>query len=110
MATKVDRTNRVLLALLGTALLAAGALGLARSLDWIGPAVPTASVLPPDASPAWAEDWWFWPAVAATALVLCLLFLWWLLAQASSERLRHLEVDPSRAGGDTWLSAAPIAR
>lgn len=109
MTTRVDRTNRVLLALLGTALLAAGGLGLARSLGWINKAPTTQSVLPPVASPAWAEDWWFWPAVAATALVVALLCLWWLLAQASRERLRHLEVDPSRAGGDTWLSAAPIA-
>lgn len=109
MTTRVDRSNRVLLGLLGTALLAAGGLGVARSLGWIGPVATTDGVLPPDAAPAWAGDWWFWPAVAAIAFVIALLCLAWLVAQASTERLRHLEVDPSRAGGDTWLRAAPIA-
>ena len=109
MPTRVDRTDRLVLALLGTALLAAGGLGLARSLHWIGSASTTGSVLPRDATPAWVEGWWFWPAVAATALLVALLSLWWLVAQASTERLRHLEVDPSRAGGETWLRAAPLA-
>lgn len=109
MTTRVDRTNRVLLALLGTALLAAGGLGLARSLGWIGPVAAEGGILPPDAAPAWAEDWWFWPTVAAIAFVVALLCTWWLFAQASTERLRHLDVDMSRPGGDTWLHAAPLA-
>ena len=108
MTTRVDSINRVLLALLGAALLTAGGLGLARSLDWIGES-STAGVLPADAVPAWTEDWWFWPAVAAIALVIALLCLWWLVSQASRGYLRQLEVDPNGAGGDTWLRAAPIA-
>ena len=109
MSTRVDRSNRVLLGLLGTALLAAGGLGLARSLGWIGPVATTDGVLPLDAAPTWAEDWWFWPAVAAIAFVVALLCLRWLVAQASTERLRHLDVDLSQPGGDTWRHAAPLA-
>ena len=108
MTTRVDSINRALLALLGAALLAAGGLGLARSLNWIGES-SGAGVLPADAVPAWTEDWWFWPAVAAIALVIALLCLWWLVSQASRGYLRQLEVDPNGAGGDTWLRAAPIA-
>lgn len=109
MNTRVDRTNRVLLALLGTILLALGGLGLAGSLELIGPASNSGSVLPPDAAPAWAQDWWFWPAVAAIALVVTVGSAWWLVGQLRSDRLRHLDVDPRSAGGDTWMHAAPIA-
>lgn len=109
MSSRVDRTNRTVLAVLGLVLLAAGGLGLARSLSWIGEDTTTGSVLPRDSTPAWTTEWWFWPAIGVGALVVAVLCAWWLVSQVSTERLGHLEVDPSRSGGDTWLKASSIA-
>lgn len=107
MSTAVDRANRILLGLLGLALLAGGALGLARSLGWIAgstnePVLPAGTVL------TISDEWWFWPAVAAVCLALVLLCLWWLLAQVRSDRVRQLEVDPTRTGGETWLRSGAV--
>lgn len=109
MTATVDRVNRVVLALLGLALLVGGGLGLARSMGWLGTSPTGAPVLPPGARLAIVAQWWFWPAVCAVCAVVGLLCLWWLVAQLHSERLRHLEVDAARDGGDTWLRAGAIS-
>jgi hypothetical protein len=107
MSTRVDSVNRIILALLGTALLALAALGVARGLGRLGQAPPSQPLL--DAERVLAGDWWVMPVVAVLALVLALLSLRWLVAQVTRERLRHLEVDATRSGGDTWLRTAAIA-
>lgn len=109
MTYRIDRTNRVLLALLGTTLLVAGGLVLARSLGLLGSMSAAEPVLPAEVVAPVADSPWFWAAVAAIALVIALLSLWWLVAQTSRDRLRHLEVDPTRSGGETVLRAASIA-
>jgi hypothetical protein len=108
MNTAVDRVNRILLALLGLALLVGGALGLARSLGWLGDAPTADPVLPAGAGLTISDEWWFWPAAVALCLLLVLLCLWWLLAQLRTDRLRQLEVDRTRAGGETWLRTGAI--
>lgn len=110
MGSRVDSVNRVVLALLGLTLLALAALGLARGLGLLGVYPPTEPLLADGVLPdAWADGWWAVPSIIALALVLALLSLRWLLHQLSRDRVRHLEVDPTRRGGETWLRAPAVA-
>ncbi|MDN3297795.1 alkaline shock response membrane anchor protein AmaP [Streptomyces ficellus] len=89
--------NRVLLGLVGAALLCAGGAVLAAGLDlevpswspWRGPD----AVLLSEA----ARKRWGWPVVITALAVLVLLVLWWLLAQLRRPRLAEVLID-SRDG------------
>lgn len=83
--------NRILLALTGLVLLAAGA-GLltgARPLGGRHAALLTAQARRRYGHP---DGWWWWALLAALALCV-LLALWWLLAQLRRPRLAALPVD-----------------
>ncbi|MHC0431344.1 alkaline shock response membrane anchor protein AmaP [Streptomyces sp. O3] len=90
--------NRVLLGLVGLALLVLGGSVLAAGL---GAPVPSwwlydgrGDVLLSDADRArWRDDGWWWPVVFLVLAVLVLLMLWWLLAQARRARLADVVVD-----------------
>lgn len=78
--------NRILLALLGLALLAAGASLLSASWPFGGRHEP---LLTPHGR-AWPAPWW---AVLAGLGVCVLLALWWLLSQPRRARLAAVLVD-----------------
>lgn len=82
--------NRVLLAVTGLVLVAAGTAVLAATWPLRGRHVP---LLTEARRRYWhAEGWWWWAVIACLALGV-LLSLWWLLAQLRRARLRALEVD-----------------
>ncbi|MFJ6795976.1 alkaline shock response membrane anchor protein AmaP [Streptomyces sp. NPDC091268] len=83
--------NRVLLALCGLALLAAGVALLSASWPFGGRHAPLLSAAARRAH--WhAEGWWWW-AVAAGLALCVLLALWWLLSQLRRPRLAAVLVD-----------------
>ncbi|WP_280436945.1 alkaline shock response membrane anchor protein AmaP [Nocardia carnea] len=76
-ANRPARLNRTLLALLGVALLAAGALALAGYSGWLEWTDTDTPLVPGTAAP---PDWVFWLVITG-ATVLGLLCLRWLVAQ-----------------------------
>ncbi|MTE17787.1 alkaline shock response membrane anchor protein AmaP [Streptomyces sp. TRM43335] len=111
--------NRVLLALLGLLVLAAGLAVLAGGLDlwrrWdLGP--PSAwpwstprEVLLDRGSPAWWGEagWWRWLVAIGVPAVLLLLALWWLQAQLRRHRLDRVRVDTGD-GHDALVEAPAL--
>ncbi|WP_431928970.1 alkaline shock response membrane anchor protein AmaP [Amycolatopsis tucumanensis] len=96
------RLNRTLLAVIGLALLGAGGFALATSLGWLRLLDRSQPLVPGDDRP---PTWVLYVTVVA-AVVLGLLFLRWLAAQAMRRpktRTWRLEDDP--AHGVTKLSA-----
>ncbi|MFJ7266135.1 alkaline shock response membrane anchor protein AmaP [Streptomyces sp. NPDC099050] len=83
--------NRVLLALLGLVLLAAGASVLTASGPFEGRHEP---LLAPH-GPGWPAPWWVapWWVVLAALGVCVVLALWWLLSQLRRARLAAVLVD-----------------
>ncbi|MFG2984549.1 alkaline shock response membrane anchor protein AmaP [Streptomyces sp. NPDC048258] len=83
--------NRILLALAGLVLLAAGTAVLTASWPLGGRHAP---LLTDEARRRYwhAEGWWWWAVLAGLALCV-LLALWWLLSQLRRSRLRAVVVD-----------------
>jgi hypothetical protein len=102
------RANRTVLALIGLVLLAAGAAGIAAGTGLFGDRVRTDKVIPQDTRDWVAEHDWFWLAVAAAGILLALLALRWLLAQASTNRVSYLDVESDRSAGRTVLSGGAV--
>ncbi|QFG24347.1 alkaline shock response membrane anchor protein AmaP [Actinomadura sp. WMMB 499] len=100
------RTNRTGLIALGVVLLGAGGVGLARGAGLFGD--ETARVLSPGVR-AFAEDnAWFWPVIAAAAVLLALLGLLWLIGQLRTHRVPALSMEPDPHDGKTRLSAKAV--
>lgn len=83
--------NRILLAVTGLVLLAAGASVLAASWPFGGRHAP---LLTEEARRRYwhAEGWWRWAVIAGLGLCV-LLLLWWLLSQLRRSRLQAVDVD-----------------
>jgi hypothetical protein len=108
MDRHASRLNHVCLALLGLVLLAAGLVGLARGLGAFGRDA-AADPLITDAMRRYAaEQDWFWPVVTGVGAVLAVLGLAWLLAQARSERLPGLALEPDPSAGATRVSERAV--
>jgi hypothetical protein len=91
--------------LLGLLLAAAGGLGLAVSFGAFGDA--GAPVLP-QGMRDYAEQPWFWWAVAAACLVLALLGLRWLLAQLQTDRVGRLDLTTDDRDGLTTVHGSAL--
>lgn len=109
MDRRPARINRTGLTLLGAVLAAGGGAGLARGLGAFGDGRASSPVLTGEARRFAEDNGWFWPAVAAAAVVLALLGLAWLLAQARTGKLPGLALEPDAEAGTTRLSAKAIA-
>lgn len=102
------RTNRVVLALIGLILLAAGALALLVRFGVFGPDLAAEPVLGSDVVDFVDRSGWFWLVVGAVAAVLALLSLCWLLIQARSNRLGTVRIVEDTGGGPTILAAGAL--
>ncbi|MEU6345566.1 alkaline shock response membrane anchor protein AmaP [Streptomyces sp. NPDC046977] len=101
MSAVRSTVNRVLLALVGLALLLGGAFVLCAGtglLDrpWTGPR--DVLLAPGDRTRYTGASWW-WPAVLTALALIVLGALWWLLAQPRERRLRRFTVDADDGGG-----------
>ncbi|MFJ4876055.1 alkaline shock response membrane anchor protein AmaP [Streptomyces sp. NPDC088745] len=93
--------NRVLLGLLGLALVVLGGSALAAGLGMSVPSWWPFSgrddvLLSAADRTRWRDEGWWWPVVIAVLAVAALLALWWLLAQLRGKRLGTVRVgDPA---------------
>jgi len=109
MDRRPAHVNRTGLLLLGAVLAAAGGVGFARGVGAFGNARTSSPVLTGEARRFADEHGWFWPAVAAAAVVLALLGLAWLLMQLRSGRSRGITLEPTAENGATRVEAGAIA-
>ncbi|WP_433334041.1 alkaline shock response membrane anchor protein AmaP [Spirillospora sp. CA-294931] len=103
------RINRFGLTVTGLLLLAAGGAALALGLGAWGDRRRSEPVLADRTRDFAADNSWFWPAVAAAAVVVALFGLTWLLAQGRSERIRGLSLESDDREGATNLSGKALA-
>jgi hypothetical protein len=105
---RTARVNRTGLAIVGLLLLAAGIAALLRALN-VAPGVlgpPDAPVTDQVTRDFAAEQGWFWPVLAIALVLVALLALWWLLAQAGRDSLRTMRLDGGPRGSSTMPAAA----
>ena len=107
-APRVVRANRVIIGLIGLLLLLAGMAGLLTSFGVFGSTIQNKAVLSGQVDQFAAQHSWFWPALAASAAIIALLALWWLLAQLRTNRLRTIDLRPSGRDGRTNLDSSAI--
>jgi hypothetical protein len=110
VTARIDRINRVLLLLLGLAALAGGVVILLMSVRVFGDKRADQPVLR-QATRDFADRnaGWFWAAIAIAAGVLALLALRWLIAQAATQRISSLSLEPDRSHGHTKLSTGALS-
>jgi hypothetical protein len=107
VSRRTARGNRIGMAVIGLVLIVAGAAALARGLAirpaLLGPA--HAAVIDEQTRRYAAGHWWFWPALAAIAVVVAVLALRWLAVQTRSDAIGHIGLEPDPRHGVTRLSA-----
>ena len=108
MSSKVNATNRSVLALLGLLLIAAGALGLALALGAFGSGPKKVSLLPGSVRRYPGDHPWFWWAVAGGCLLVALLALRWLLAQFHTDRTSRIDRTTDARTGYTIVHAGAL--
>jgi len=106
-----DRTNRIVLLLLGLLLTVAGVAGVLAGSGAFGSAVADRTLAGNGASRFVGDNGrWLWPVAAAVALIVALLVLRWLIAVLfSTDRVRVLPLHTDRATDRTTLAAPAVA-
>lgn len=104
----VDRVNRLVLTVLGAALLALAVVGLVASAGGFGRRVADAPLYG-RVPRGWFETngWALW-LVALFGVLVALLALRWLLAQVHSERVTRLDLERDLAEGRTLLGGGAL--
>ena len=108
MTSAVTAINRVVLVVLGLALAVGGALGLALGFDTFGRAAARRPLLTRDVSRYADRNAWFWWAVAAACILVGILALCWLLAQARTEGIGRVDLTRDGDDGLTSLHAGAL--
>ena len=105
-----DRTNRLMLALSGLVVLAAGAAGIATSTGVFGASFSRRTLFDNQASSYIGHHGgWLWPAVAGACLLLALACLRWILALlASTDRAGDITIPGGTDQGTTIVQPAAI--
>jgi hypothetical protein len=106
----IAHVNRTVLFIIGLILLAGGGAALVRGLGTYptslgrsgAPIVTAAQARYP------GRHAWVWPAAAASAAIVALLALYWLLIQARTSTVRRLSLEPERTHGVTVLPADAV--
>ncbi|WP_283137213.1 alkaline shock response membrane anchor protein AmaP [Rhizohabitans arisaemae] len=101
------RGNRLGLTLVGLVLLAVGGLALALGLGAFGRTVAAQPILTRQTAAFAQQQAWFWPAVAALAVIVALLGLRWLFTQVRLDRMRRMRLD-SDPSGVTEMDSATV--
>lgn len=110
MSARGNVANRIVLAVLGLLLLAAGGLGLALSVGTFGAWRATYPVLPEEVRTFPDERPWFWWAVAGALLLIAVLALLWLLTQLKTDRTTRLDRTTDARDGYTTLHAGALTK
>lgn len=109
MKARIDSVNRFLLFLIGLVALAGGVVMLLLSVRVFGDSAADKPMLQQSTRDfADRNAGWFWTAIGIGAGVLALLALRWLLAQASTQRVGSLNLEPDPSGGHTKLSTGAL--
>lgn len=111
MRRRTARGNRIGLAIVGVVLLLAGAAAAVRGLDLLPDLLGGAQAPVTDQGTRdfVAEQDWFWPVVAAALILIAVLALWWLLAQARTGAVVMLRMETDVTRGATRMPARAIA-
>lgn len=110
MRSRIDSVNRFLLFLLGLIALAGGVVILLLSTRVFGDKQADQPILRQSTRDfADRNAGWFWAAVGIGAGILALLALRWLLAQASTQSVRSLNLEPNTRLGHTKLSTGALS-
>ena len=102
------RTNRALLTLLGLLLLLAGLATLALGTGLLNPPAQDQPVLNTTADTWFTDHSWVWWPIAAGGVIIAAICLWWLLAQARSDRVSSLRIGERTEEGRTTVSASAL--
>ncbi len=105
----VDRGNRTVLVLLALLLLAGGAVVLALGFGAFGAQLADQPVVPEQVAGFVADNWWVWLIVLLACLLLALLLLRWIAAQAQTQRVSELELERDERRGRTVLETGALA-
>jgi hypothetical protein len=108
MTAGVNRLNRAVLTVLGLLLSAGAVTGLALGAGARGASAAHRPLLDPEIGAYVDREPWFWWVVAATGIVVALLALTWLLAQARTDRVRQVELTAGDPGGATVVQAGAV--
>lgn len=116
MATRrTRRGNRLGLGLVGFLLLAGGAAAVARGAGLFGrngldtnPGAAGSPLLSRGETDYVHHAGWFWPAVAAAAIIVALLCLRWLIVQLRVERSPDLQLEADRTHGATTIDTGSL--
>lgn len=105
-----DRTNRVVLLVLGVLLLAAGVFGALAGFGAFGDRVKNENLVAnPIGRYFGAHGAWLWPVVAVVAAVVVVLALRWLWALLfSTDRVNELRLRGPRETGRTTIAARAL--
>ncbi|KUL41253.1 hypothetical protein ADL15_05130 [Actinoplanes awajinensis subsp. mycoplanecinus] len=106
-----DRTNRALLTLLGTSLLAAGTAGVLAGTEVFGSHLAGRYLTDnPIARYVGDNSIWFWPVIALAGVIAAGLALRWLIAVLTPPaRAGDIVIAGDRADGPTTLNAGTLA-
>ena len=108
MKARIDSVNRFLLALLGLLALAGGVVILLLSVRVFGDEQADQPLLRPATRDFADRNPWLWIAIGIGAGILALLALYWLLTQASTQRVSSMNLEPDRKAGHTRLSTGAL--
>jgi hypothetical protein len=102
--------NRIMLAVIGLILLAAGAAALVRGLDYRPALLGSArDLVTGSATKRYAHtENWFWPVVAVGSAAIGLIALRWLLIQGRVDTVRELALEGDPRHGVTRLPASAV--
>jgi hypothetical protein len=114
-SSRTRRGNRLGLGLVGTVLVVGGAAAVARGDGLFGaagldtnPGSANTPLLSSSETRYIHQAGWFWPAVAAVAIVVALLCLRWLIVQTRVERTGDLQLEPDRTHGGTIIDTGAL--
>lgn len=108
MTTGVNRLNRVVLTVWGLVLSVGAAAGLALGVGALGAQDARRPLLESEVRDYANRTPWFWWVVAACSVIVALLALSWILAQARTDRIRRVELAAGDPDSTTVVHAGAV--